>query len=223
MRILLTSLLLLTTPLAHAAEETGQTRYITDNFRADLRSIPKNNGRIMNYLRAGTRLIVLEQNEEGWSRIQTSRGEEGWLRSDYLVDQQVAKFRIAGVQQQVEQLTADNGKLKNDIQQKDTELKQLRAQIEQLSEQNKSADQKLTDLRKISANPIAINTQNQELLKRNSQLESDLEAQAALNDQLENDQRFSWFMYGAFAVCLGALLTVLIPMLKRKRRYSEWG
>ena len=223
MKNTLTGLLLLTACTLCAAQETQPTRYVTDEFHADLRSIPSNRGRIVNYLKAGARLTVLEQNEQGWSHIRTSRGVEGWLRSSYLVEQQVAKVRIVETQQRLEKLQNDNRRLQSTIGEKDAELKQLREQSKQLSLRGDNTHRELSELRKISGNAIDLNNQNQELLKRNSQLESDLEAQTALNDQFENDQRFQWFMYGAFAVCLGALLTVLIPMLKRKRRHSEWG
>lgn len=223
MKNTLTGLLLLLAYSLCVAQEAQLVRYVTDDFCADLRSIPNNRGRIINYLKAGARLTVLEQSEEGWSHIRTSRGTEGWLRNSYLVEQQVAKVRIAETQQRLKKLQNDNRRLQGAIGEKDSELKQLRGQIKQLTLRGDSSHQELTELKKISGNAIALNNQNQELLKRNSQLESNLEAQTALNDQFENDQRFQWFMYGSFAVFLGALLTMLTTMFKRKRRFSEWG
>lgn len=216
-----TGLLLLTVCSLGNAQEAQ--RYVTDDLRANLRSIPNNRGRIVNYLEAGAQLTVLEQNEEGWSRIRTSQGAEGWLRSRYLVDQPVAKVPPGATRQRLEKLQGDNLLLQDAIDEKNAELSQLQAQVNQLTQQRDSTSRELTELRKISGNAIALNTQNQELLKRNSQLESDLEAQTALNDQSRNDQRFQWFIYGSFAVCLGALLTMLITLFKRKHYYSDWG
>ena len=76
------------------AQTDESIRYVTDEFRADLRSIPSERGKITNYLRAGTQLTLLEENQEGWSHVRTGRGTEGWLRSSYLVAQQVARVRI---------------------------------------------------------------------------------------------------------------------------------
>ncbi|MCV6603909.1 MAG: TIGR04211 family SH3 domain-containing protein [Porticoccaceae bacterium] len=205
------------------AENAQPTRYITDEFRADLRSIPSNRGKIINYLRAGTQLNVLEENDDGWSHIRTSRGTEGWLRTSYLVDKQVAKALLAGVQQRNQQLQQQGNQLKQQLQQKDAELKQLQGQLAQMETSNSDTRRELTEIKTISANHIALNDQNQHLLTMKSELESELDSLKAMNDKLENDQRYRWFLYGALAVCLGAALAIVIPQLKRKRRYSEWG
>ena len=219
----LLGLALLITGNLSLAQSAEPTRYVTDDFRADLRSIPSNRGKIINYLKAGTQLSVLEENEEGWSHIRTSRGTEGWLLSRYLVDKQVAKARIAGVEQRNQQLQQQGSELKQDLQQKEAQIKQLQDQIAQLENNNSDSQRELTEIKTISANHIALNDQNQQLLTMKSELESELDSLKAMNDKLENDQRYRWFLYGALAVCLGAGLAIVLPQLKRKRRYSEWG
>ncbi|UTW46061.1 TIGR04211 family SH3 domain-containing protein [bacterium SCSIO 12696] len=224
MKHALTSLLLVTLcTLAQIQDAQATTRYITDEFRADLRSIPSNRGKIINYLRAGTQLTVLEENEDGWTHIRTSRGTEGWLRSSYLVEQQVAKALIGQVEQQRQQLQSQQGELKQELQRKDTQINELQGQLAQVEDRSRQVQQELNEIKTISANHIALNNQNQQLLKAKSELESELDSLKAMNDQLENDQRYRWFLYGALAVCLGAVLAILVPQLKRKRRYSEWG
>ena len=206
-----------------AAQEAQPTRYITDQFRADLRSIGSNKGAIINFLKAGTKLTVLSETDDGWSHIRTSRGTEGWLRSEYLVAQQVAKVRIVEVQNLNQKLKTEISQLKTSLQERDNELKQLKEQLTSVSGQSDTTRKELAEIRKISANAITLNDQNKQLLKNNSQQASELDALRALNDQLKNDQRYSWFMYGAFAACLGAVLALIIPNIKRKRRYSEWN
>ncbi|MDM3872108.1 TIGR04211 family SH3 domain-containing protein [Porticoccus sp. W117] len=223
MKHALIGLVLLTTCTLSLAQSAETTRYITDEFRADLRSIPSNRGKIINYLRAGTQLSVLEENDDGWSHIRTSRGTEGWLLSRYLVEQQVAKARIVGVEQRNQQLQQQSSEFKQNLQDKDAEIKQLQDQLAQLENRNTSTQRELTEIKTISANHIALNDQNQQLLTMKSELESELDSLKAMNDKLENDQRYRWFLYGALAVCLGAALAIILPQLKRKRRFSEWG
>ncbi|MGS2724547.1 TIGR04211 family SH3 domain-containing protein [Porticoccus sp. GXU_MW_L64] len=223
MKSFLTGLLLIACSTLNLAQEAQPTRYITDDFRADLRSIPSNRGKIINYLRAGTQLSVLEANDDGWSHIRTSRGTEGWLLSRYLVEQPVAKTRIVGIEQRNQQLLQQSNQFKQNLQEKDAQIKQLQDQLAQLDNRNTSAQRELTEIKTISANHIALNDQNQQLLTMKSELESELDSLKAMNDQLENDQRYRWFLYGALAVLLGAALAIIIPQLKRKRRFSEWG
>ncbi|MEH6466261.1 MAG: TIGR04211 family SH3 domain-containing protein, partial [Porticoccus sp.] len=81
----------------------------------------------------------------------------------------------------------------------------------------------LNTIKKISSNAISINQQNQELLERNGMLQSEIDVLKAANEQLSNRERNTWFLYGVFAVIAGALLTIIIPRLKRRKRFSEWG
>jgi SH3 domain protein len=44
---------------------------------------------------------------------------------------------------------------------------------------------------------------------------------ASLND-LQKDKRNQSFLYGGLTVFLGAILVVLIPKLRGRKRFSEW-
>jgi SH3 domain protein len=41
-------------------------------------------------------------------------------------------------------------------------------------------------------------------------------------DDLQKDMRNESFLYGGFTVFLGAILVVLIPKLRGRKRFSEW-
>ena len=129
---------------------------------------------------------------------------------------------MAQVEQRHQQLEKKSQKLNKELQQKDQQLQQLQAQLAQLEKHNSNARKQLTEIKAISGNQLALNDQNQQLLKIKSELESELDSLNAMNHQLENDQRYRWFLYGALAVCLGAALAILLPQIRRKRRYSEW-
>jgi len=54
-------------------------------------------------------------------------------------------------------------------------------------------------------------------------LESENDILKGLNSRLSKSQRNTWFLYGAFAVLLGAGLAVAIPSLtSRKKINDEW-
>lgn len=81
----------------------------------------------------------------------------------------------------------------------------------------------LSNVEKLSNNAVALQEQNEELIKRNRMLQSEIDVLTASRDQLQGDNRQRWFMFGGLAVFLGALLAVLLPRLKPRRRYSEWA
>ena len=44
----------------------------------------------------------------------------------------------------------------------------------------------------------------------------------AENQKLRDSERTTFFIYGVCAVLLGAILTLAIPKLRPRKRYSEW-
>ena len=62
----------------------------------------------------------------------------------------------------------------------------------------------------------------QVLIEQNTILKSENDILRGVNNQLSKSQRNIWFLYGAFAVSLGALLTAIIPKLARKKHYDGW-
>jgi len=70
---------------------------------------------------------------------------------------------------------------------------------------------------------ISVKDQNQVLIEKNSILESKIDILRGQNDRLSKSQRNTWFLYGALAVLMGALLTSYLSSLSRKNKYDNWG
>ncbi|MBT5330590.1 MAG: hypothetical protein HOL48_02275, partial [Porticoccaceae bacterium] len=75
----------------------------------------------------------------------------------------------------------------------------------------------------ISGDVIGLNSQNEELIRRNQLMQQEIDILIARNERLEDSSWRSWFIYGAIAVLAGALLSVILPRLLPRRKYSEWG
>lgn len=203
---------------------SAETRYISDELRVPLRSSPCARCAIVHGgLPAGTRMEVIETNDEGWSHITTSGGLEGWLRSQYLVAEPIARDRLQAAEERLEEIRSENVELTERVQQ----LEELNAELdERLSTTVETRDQlesELTSVTEASANALSLQEQNEELVKRNRMLQSEIDVLTAARDRLKADSTRKWFIYGALAVFLGALLSVLIPRLKPRKRFSEWA
>jgi len=70
---------------------------------------------------------------------------------------------------------------------------------------------------------ISVKDQNQVLIEKNSILESKIDILRGQNDRLSKSQRNTWFLYGALAVLMGALLTSYLSSISRKNKYDNWG
>ncbi|GIX30638.1 MAG: hypothetical protein KatS3mg124_1110 [Porticoccaceae bacterium] len=81
----------------------------------------------------------------------------------------------------------------------------------------------LAELRQAAANALLLQQQNEELVKQNRMLQSEVDVLRAARDQLVRDESRKWFLYGAIAVALGALLAALLPRLRPRRRFGDWG
>lgn len=206
------------------ANALAETRYISDEFRVPLRKSPCSRCAILHQgLKSGLKLELLGA-QDGWSHVRTPSGLEGWIENQYVVSQPIAKLRISQYRQQAEKLEAENHQLKAQIKSLEEENTRLSSRVGALSEDNQATAGELNRIKQVSADTLNIHEQNQSLLKDNEVLQNKIDVLMAINQRLESSQTQKWFMYGAFAVFLGAILSVVLPRLKRKRRgYSEWA
>lgn len=207
-----------------ALECQAKTLYISDELRVPLRTGPGGGYRIIHQgLPSGTELNLIESNNDGWSHITSAGGLDGWLESQYLTDQLIARDRLARVESRLQVLEKENAALKKQLGESQTASRSLESELQATQVQSRDAEAELTKIRQISANSLNLHEQNQELLKRNRMLQSEIDVLTAVREQLEDNETQRWFMYGGLAVFLGAMLTVLIPRLKPRKRFSEWA
>ncbi len=214
------SLLLLTLSPSLLAE----TRYISDEFRVPLRKSPCSRCAILHHgLKTGLKLEFIET-ADGWSHIRTPGGLEGWIENQYVVTQPIARNRIASYQEENKALNTTNDQLKAKVEELKASNQQLESRLSAVSDDNEAVSRELSDIKSVSANALNLKVQNQQLLEENGKLQGRIDVLSALNKQLESSHTQKWFLYGAISVFLGALLSVLLPRLKRKRRgHSEWA
>ncbi len=114
----------------------AQTAYISDNLTVPLRSGPSNANRILHRgLPSGTQLEVLARDEDsGFVQIRTTRGTEGWLPEQYLLDEPIARDRLVVANRRISELSGT--------------VEQQRAQLGSLNQEKGQADQSNTSLQR---------------------------------------------------------------------------
>lgn len=219
MRILIT---VVTALLAMSAQ--AETVYVSDEYRVPLRSSPCPRCSILHRgIKSGTALTLVETNEEGWSHVTTLSGLDGWMPSHYLQGEPTARKQLESMKARMQSAEGQAAELQQQLAELQQENSQLSSQLESLKGSNEDISGELQSIKKISSNAIAISEQNKELLERNGMLQSEIDVLKASNEQLASSERNTWFLYGALAVVMGSLLTVIIPRLKRRKRFSEWA
>ena len=117
------------------------TLYISDQFTVPLRRGPSNSHRILHQgLPSGTALEVLGTDDAaGFTQVRTANGTEGWIPTQYLSSQPVARDRLAAADRRVESLEAQ---VKN--------LRQSDGRANDLAKQTDKLQAELTEIRRIS-------------------------------------------------------------------------
>lgn len=215
---------LLSLIMAISAPALAQTRYISDELRVPLRKSPCSSCAILHRgLKAGLELTVTET-RDGWSHVTTPGGMEGWLESQYLVSQPIAKTRITQFRKQNEDYQAQLTDMSAELTAARSEIDRLSTLLVSVRGESDDTAIELAEIREVSADAIKLHKQNQDLLKQNKMLQSEIDVLKATTEQMASNQTQKWFLYGALSVFLGALLAVLLPHLKKKKRgYSEWA
>lgn len=88
-----------------SASAGAQTVYVTDLLQLGIHRAPDTSDQPFRNLASGTELEVLEQVPR-FARVRTPDGEEGWVRSAFLVTEQPARHRVAELEAAVADLNA---------------------------------------------------------------------------------------------------------------------
>lgn len=219
-------LLVLVIALASSVSAIADRVYVRDNLYVPLRGGQSSEHRILHRgLRSGTELERLETNEDsGYTRVRTEGGLEGWLQTQYLVEEPIAAMQLDSMKAQLDQLEAEH-------QQTLLRLRELRETNEALNASqgnlNSEKAQLAAELEKVTAlssNVIAINEENKQL---NDDRETLLDEIARLNkdnDEMSSDRAQDWFLRGAGTVLLGLLFGVWIGRrIYQRRNNSGWA
>jgi SH3 domain protein len=205
-----------------ASAAHGQTRYVSDKLSVELRRGPSNEYLIIRNIEAGSAVEVLEQNDDGYSRVRLAeQGVEGWVLTRFLSTETSARDRLAvaerslgnsrsrvtELEQQVAALTSDLGSTK-------TELDRTRTNHGEVS-------QELSSIKTAAANVVEIRDQNESLRQKLIDRERQVEQLTAENAALSGRNNQNWFIVGAGVLLGGIVIGLVAPSLRRKRR-SDW-
>lgn len=199
-----------------------QTRYVSDEFYVPLRETPCPRCKIVHRgLKTGTKLKLMSL-QDGWGMVKTDKGVEGWMEEQFLSDTQIARVQLVKDQALMKKLKSRNNQLEKVMSELRQQSKSLRGKLDTTQGSKENLSLELTNLKNISSDAIAINKQNQALVKQNHMLQGENDVLKANFDDLQKDKRNESFLYGGLTVFLGAILVVLIPKLRGRKRFSEW-
>lgn len=197
----------------------AETSWVSDQFEITMRSGPSTENAIILMLTSGTALEVLESDAgNGYAKVRTASGREGWVLSRYLMSQQPARERIVGLTEELNRARARADSLSGQFEAVKQQQGADSTQIRGLQQDNAALAGELEELKRISADVLAINTDNQGLRQRLSDAEIKMNMLEEENHVLRSRQNRDWFIAGAAVLVAGMIVGLIIPRIRLRRR-----
>lgn len=215
-------LVLLIVSILLATVLRAETVWISDEFTVPLRSGPSNENRILHRgLPSGMDLEVLRTDADaGFTQVRTPSGLEGWISTQYLVKQPIARILLATANRRIEALNgqlAQRGESLTELRSTSTEAT---ANTDRLAAQVAQLEGELADLKQVSGGAIEEHKRNQELAALNVRLRSEVDDLIDESQRLEASTEQRWLLIGG-ALVLGGLLAG--AAIKARPRRSGWS
>jgi len=218
----------------------AETQYVTDMLILTLREGPGNEFNVIQILRTGMALDVLEEQEK-YTKVRTQNGKEGWVSKQYLTSEAPKTILIEKLSGEVNTLKEKIERLEQrrisltdrmDSSNKDYVLKiqKLENEVETYKNEAVATAKKLHEaknqydtLASQSKNVVALAAERDSVRKENEilkdakqDMEKAAEAVEAENQQLVRNEILHWFLAGGGVFFIGLIIG---KVSRKKKRY----
>ncbi len=183
----------------------AETLYISDFLRITMRTGPGIDHKIIEMIKSGQMVTVLEQGPE-WTKIQLPTGKEGWVLNRFLTPKPPSGLLLKKLEEkhaelslQVTTLIDENERLRNENQKLDAELKTNSSNLDKVTDSYqtlKSGSAEYLDLKSIYEKMVV---QLDQQKKRAQNVEKELE-------RIQFHKNIRWFLSGASVLIIGFLI-----------------
>lgn len=207
--------------MAHA-----ETVYIRDTLYVPLRTGQSSGHAILHRgLPSGTALTLIEEDEaSGYSRVRLEDDTEGWLPSQYLVEEPIAADRIESIEKELVDLEAQHQRALQRVQEAEAATVAATSRHAELEAKNESLREELNRINLLAADAIAIDLANQDLKQSRDALRAEINAMSVVNQTLRRNSNQVWYVSGAGTVLIGLLFGFYAARrIYQRRSISGWS
>ncbi len=197
-------------------------RYVSDELKIPLRSGASNKHRIIKFVRSGTALTVLG-NEDKFTEVETRDGKSGWVLTDDLMNIPSGRARLAAANKNFSTSAEQIKALKSTISELKSGLKEVKNEKDSLQNERTNLSNSLEDLKITAANPLSLSKKNKQLKKELDKVRDNEAMLEKDNQQLRSNVMQEWFLIGG-AVSIGSLLLgLIITRINWRKKRDSWG
>lgn len=197
----------------------AESAWVSDRFEVTLRTGPSTSNAIRLMVNSGTELEIIEQDvESGYARVRTGGGTEGWVLSRYLMDEPPAREQLATLTGELTDAKSHGNSLNSQLDAIRSQHDDATQQIANLERDKSRIEQDLADIKRTSANVVAIDEQNKEFRQQLAAAEIRVATMEQENRELMSQTARYWFMTGALVLTIGFILGLWLPRIRWQRR-----
>lgn len=197
----------------------AQSAWVTDQFEITLRSGPSTSNAIQLMVGSGTRLEVIERDDEsGYTRVRTQGGTEGWVLSRYLMSEPSAREQLEQLTSQLTNANSRGSSLNSQLGAIKGEYDSAKQKIAMLEREKTAAETELAEIKRTAANVLAISEQNKTLMDQLTAAQIRADTLEQENRALASQTTRYWFMAGGLVLLVGFLLGIWLPRIQWQRR-----
>lgn len=205
-----------------AVASSAATLYISDELTVPLRRGPTTGHKIIHAaLPSGMALEVLDEDKAaGFTQVRTPNGTEGWVPTQYLTSQPIARDQLAAANKRIQSLETQLQGMKNDFQETRGARTAAESRNNELDKQARQLQSELAEIRRVSATSVAQYEENKQLKTQNQELHQQVTELSSKVGQLERNTQLRWLLGGGALVLLGLSLGAWI---KSRPKRSNWA
>ena len=185
----------------------AKTMYVRDWIVINIRSAPSDASATVAFANTEDRLEVLEE-ADGWSKVQTPEGKEGWVGSRFLTDKPPKGIYIKQLEAKVTALQEENATLKG---LKPSDKPGLTAPAEEGAGGIAAPVDAGGEYSELKAKYDRLLTENKDCTRDKNVL-------AAENSRLKTSERLFFTFIGGIFIVLGVLIGLFIQMASGKSK-----
>ncbi|WP_245546240.1 TIGR04211 family SH3 domain-containing protein [Marinomonas posidonica] len=200
-----------------SASAPAATVYVSDIQFVAIREGQDNSTRAVERgIKSGTPLEVLEQSN-GYSKVRTPNGAEGWVADYYLSDDMVTRDHLEELQKRLTTAIQRRNNISNELKESQAQTTSLLEAQSELQQENQALKAQLENVQSIAEKAEIIVSQNDTVTYQIESLkqQADIAKQNSLH--LQNNHQQKWFMIGVGTLFGGLLLGAFLPLIRRKK------
>ncbi len=195
----------------------AETLYISDFLRITMRTGPGIDHKIIEMIKSGQSVTVLEQGPE-WTKILLPTGKEGWVLNRFLTPKPPSGLLLKKLEEkhaelslQITTLIDENKRLRNENQRLDAELKTSSRNLKKVTDSYQKLKSGSAEYLDVKSRYEMMVVQLDQQKKRAQDIEKELES-------IRFHKNIRWFLSGAVVLIIGFLIG--FSAIHQRRRSS---